>query len=31
MIQVLRQIENKPNSVFNTFQKGKKKEHGFLS
>ena len=31
MIQVFRQIENKQSSVFDTFQKGKKEEHGFLS
>ena len=31
MIQVFRQIEDKPNSVFNMFPKGKKEEHGFLS
>ena len=27
MIQVLRQIENKPSSVFNTISKGKKEQH----
>ena len=27
MIQVFRQTENKPSSVFNTFSNGKKEEH----
>ena len=31
MVQVFREIENKPKSVFNTFPKGKKEEQGFLS
>ena len=30
MIQVFRQTENKPSSVFNTISNGKKEEHIFL-
>ena len=31
MIQMFRQIENKPSSVLNTFSNGKKEEHRYLS